>query len=109
MTQVNAVSSSGGAAIPAARSAAATKTEPKQSFEETLKKVSGHKYARVTEGDKKGMYVNQSGNARDGDAFRLVKRDGFEYHVYGTGKDRMVVRVPKGGDAAAGGATPAAS
>ena len=56
--------------------------------------MSGHKYARVTEGEQKGHYVNQSGNARDGDTFRMVKRDGFEYHVYGTGKDRMVVRLP---------------
>ena len=67
-----------------------TKTAAKD-FKETLKAVDGHKYAKITDGDRKGMFVNQSGNARDGDAFKLVERDGFEFHIYG---DR-VVRLPK--------------
>ena len=40
------------------------------------------------------MFVNQSGNARNGDAFKLVERDGKEFHVYGEGKDRKVFEVP---------------
>jgi hypothetical protein len=37
------------------------------------------------------MYLNTSGNSRDGQAFVLVKRDGKEFHIYGSGKDRVVV------------------
>ena len=59
-------------------------------FKATLQKVDGHRYSRIASGDHKGHYVNQSGNERDGEVFRLVKRDGFEFHVYG---DR-VVRLP---------------
>ena len=39
------------------------------------------------------MYLNTSGNKRDGDAFVLVKRDDREYHIYGTGKDREIFSV----------------
>ena len=60
-------------------------------FKEHLAKVSDHKYAKITDGPRKGMYVNQSGNDRDGDAFKLVNRGGFEFHVYGN----RVVRLPK--------------
>ena len=37
------------------------------------------------------MFINTSGNKRDGQAFVLVKRDGKEFHIYGSGKDRLVV------------------
>jgi len=53
--------------------------------------VKGHAYADITTGPRNGMYVNTSGNKRDGQAFVLVKRDGKEYHIYGSGKDRLVV------------------
>ena len=53
--------------------------------------VKGHAYADITSGPRNGMYVNTSGNKRDGQAFVLVKRDGKEYHIYGSGKDRLVV------------------
>jgi len=88
MSEVNAVSGAGGA-TPATTKTAASKTT--KDFKETLEKVGGHKYAQITNGPRKGQYVNQSGNDRDGDAFKLVKRAGFEFHVYG---DR-VVRLPK--------------
>ena len=42
------------------------------------------------------MYLNTSGNVRDGQAFVLVKRDDREYHIYGTGKDRSL--QPQGAD-----------
>ena len=62
--------------------------------------VEGHAYADITVGPRNGMYVNTSGNKRDGQAFVLVKRDGKEYHVYGSGKDRLVVCLkPKKDDA----------
>jgi hypothetical protein len=58
---------------------------------EKTKPVDGHAYADITAGPRNGMYVNTSGNKRDGMAFVLVKRDGKEYHIYGSGKDRLVV------------------
>jgi hypothetical protein len=53
--------------------------------------VKGHAYADITSGPRNGMYLNTSGNSRDGQAFVLVKRDGKEFHIYGSGKDRVVV------------------
>ena len=60
---------------------------------ETTKQVSGRGYADILNGSRSGMYLNTSGNARDGDAFVLVKRDDREYHIYGTGKDREIFSV----------------
>jgi uncharacterized membrane protein len=53
--------------------------------------VKGHAYADITAGPRNGMFINTSGNKRDGQAFVLVKRDGKEFHIYGSGKDRVVV------------------
>jgi len=36
---------------------------------------------------------------RDGQAFVLVNRDGKEFHVYGTGEDRLVVCLRRKTDA----------
>lgn len=67
---------------------------------ETTKPVEGESYAEILTGPRAGMYVNTSGNARDGEAFILVKgKDGSEQHIYGTGKDRKV--VSSGGDSSA--------
>ena len=64
---------------------------------EAFKHVEGHAYAEVTSGDREGMYINTSGNVRNGQAFVLVRKNGKEYHIYGTGKDRLVVgfHMPK--------------
>jgi hypothetical protein len=85
---VSTVSASGGTIPAQATKKAAAK--PAADFKETLKKVEGHHYAKIGNGPRKGEYVNQSGNDRDGKAFRLVERNGHEYHVYG----KIVVRVP---------------
>jgi hypothetical protein len=61
--------------------------------------VKGHAYADVTAGPRNGMFINTSGNARDGQAFVLVKRDGKEFHIYGSGKDRVVVCLKHKDDA----------
>ena len=61
--------------------------------------VEGHAYADITAGPRNGMYVNTSGNKRDGQAFVLVKRDGKEFHIYGSGKDRLVVCLKRKEDA----------
>jgi hypothetical protein len=58
---------------------------------ERTKQVDGHAYADILNGSRSGMYLNTSGNKRDGEAFVLVKRNGREFHIYGTGKDRLVV------------------
>ena len=94
MSEVNAVTATGGTTTttPAATTTKAAATTAKD-FKETLEKVSGHHYAKVADGERKGMFVNQSGNARDGEAFKLVERDGHEFHIYGTGADRKVFEV----------------
>jgi hypothetical protein len=61
------------------------------SEKETTKAVPGTNYHEILTGPRAGMYLNKSGNARDGEAFILVKHDGREDHIYGTGKDRKVI------------------
>jgi hypothetical protein len=80
--------------------AKASSTEgPKPGTDVTLREgektrpVEGHAYADIVSGERKGMYVNTSGNARHGEAFVLARRNGVEYHIYGSGKDRLVVAL----------------
>jgi hypothetical protein len=67
---------------------------------EKIEHVEGHAYHEVTAGAREGMFINTSGNVRNGQAFVLVRKNGKEYHIYGTGKDRLVVgfHVPKAAD-----------
>jgi hypothetical protein len=76
---------------------------------EKTEKLAGHHYEKIVAGPEKGEYLNRSGNARDGEAFRIVQRGGRTFHVYETGKDHKVLELPhgKGSDATSGG-TPAA-
>jgi hypothetical protein len=67
-----------------------SKTPPKG---EKTQAVAGHAYAEVVAGPRNGLFVNKSGNARDGMAFARVIRDGREFHIYGSGKDRVIVQV----------------
>jgi hypothetical protein len=60
---------------------------------ERTEKVDGHSYREIVSGPRNGMFINNSGNDRDGRAFVMVKRDGREFHVYGSGKDRTVYEV----------------
>ena len=93
MSDVTGVTSaSGGTSSATTKTTSTKKTDT--AFKETLAKVAGHKYAEIKNGDRKGMFVNQSGNARNGEAFKLVQRGGHEFHVYGEGKDRKVFEVP---------------
>jgi hypothetical protein len=66
---------------------------------ETMQHVEGHAYAEISGGTRDGMFVNTSGNVRNGQTFVLVRKHGKEYHIYGTGKDRLVVgfHMPKTG------------
>ncbi len=66
---------------------------------EKLTKVTGHEFARIKGGKRDDMCVNLSGNARNGEAFDLIWRDGHQFHVYGgDGADRKVVEVGKKAD-----------
>jgi hypothetical protein len=61
---------------------------------EQTKRIAGHPYSRIQNGDDKGLYLNQlAGSPRLGSAFSLVQRDDHVFHVYGTGKDRVIVEV----------------
>lgn len=72
-----------------------TNIEPRPDGEQT-KRVAGHPYSKILNGDDKGMYVNQvTGNPRMGRAFKLVERDDHVFHVYGTGKDRVIIGLPQ--------------
>jgi hypothetical protein len=92
-------------AVLAKASTATTETNgaTTETAEVTLRKgeeavaVEGHAYSEITKGAREGMYVNTSGNVRHGETFVLVRKNGKEYHIYGTGKDRLVVgfHMPK--------------
>jgi hypothetical protein len=73
---------------------------------ERTQKVTGHKYVEVVSGPRNGMFINNTGGRRDGEAFLIVKRHGREFHIYGTGADRAVYEVGrKREDTAATGTT----
>lgn len=73
--------------------AAEKKTTPKAPKLERTDPVEGHEYAEVVAGPRNGMFVNTSGNERDGKAFLIVEREGRKFHIYGTGADRQVFEV----------------
>jgi hypothetical protein len=60
---------------------------------ERTEKVDGHHYMEIVSGPRNGMFINNTGNGRDGDAFVIVKRHGREFHIYGAGDDRAVYEV----------------
>lgn len=63
------------------------------SVAETTQAVAGHSYSEILTGPRAGMYLNTTHNKRAGQAFVLVERNGVEYHIYGTGKNRTVVEM----------------
>jgi hypothetical protein len=75
---------------------------------EEMQQVEGHAYAEITTGARAGMFINTSGNVRHGQTFTVAHRDGKEYHIYGSGKNRLVVgfHVPSGDGASAPEAKP---
>lgn len=107
MTSVNATTAATAATTDtSSTSASSASPTAKKSFDalfaeakdelkkgEKLSKVDGHQFARIKGGDRDEMCVNLSGNARSGQAFDLIWRDGRQFHVYGSGKDRSVVEV----------------
>ena len=107
MTSVNATTAATTTpATGSSTSSTMSAASPKKSFEalfaeakddlkkgEKLSKVEGHQFGRIKGGERDDMCVNLSGNARSGQAFDLIWRDGRQFHVYGSGKDRQVVEV----------------
>ena len=83
-------STSFSAALKDASTATGTTTAKAPSGEKT-KAVEGHKYADITAGPRKGMFLNTGSNSRAGEAFVLVRKNGREYHIYGTGENRRVI------------------
>jgi len=57
---------------------------------EVVRRVPGHRYARIVTGPRAGLYVNLTRNARRGMAFALLAGG---VHVYTTPSGRIVVRV----------------
>jgi len=117
---MDAIRASAAAATPATDKTSSTggtsttgATEAKKSFAtllaeaksdlkagEKLTKVDGHQFARIKGGTRDDQCINLSGNARSGQAFELVWRDGRQFHVYGAkGVDHTVVEVGKKADA----------
>jgi hypothetical protein len=94
-------SSSGQSSFKSALKAAESTTSssssssPAANAAETTQAVAGHAYAEVLTGPRAGMFVNTSHNKRAGQAFVMVERNGVEYHVYGTGKNRTVVEMKR--------------
>lgn len=76
-------------------SAKAADPQPSVPDDETYKAVDGQRYEEIVSGPRNGMFINRSGNQRDGEAFVLVKRNGREFHVYGTGADRQVIPIAR--------------
>jgi hypothetical protein len=77
----------------ASTSASSTKAATRPDNEQT-KKIAGHPYSRIQNGSDKGLFLNQlASSPRVGSAFRMIERDDRVFHVYGTGKDRVIVEV----------------
>ena len=66
---------------------------------EKTQAVKGHSYKEIVSGPRNGMFINNTGNRRDGEAFLIVKRHGREFHIYGSGDDRTVYEVGRTRDA----------
>src|SRR3954447_13280364 len=82
-------------------SSSSSSSAPKAPADETTKQVTGRAYADILTGSRSGLYLNTSGNVRDGQTFALVKREGREFHIYGTGKDRQIIGLRKPAEVAA--------
>ncbi len=60
---------------------------------ERLQQVKGHQYGEIKGGERDGEFVNLTGNARTGEVFDVITRGGHTFHVYGEGKNRVIVEV----------------
>ena len=90
-TSTDSKKSTGTSFSAALKDATSTATDTKAPSGETTQAVEGHKYADILTGPRKGMFLNTGSNKRAGQAFVLVRKNGREYHIYGTGKNRVVI------------------
>ena len=90
-TSTESKKSTGTSFSAALKDATSTATDTKAPSGETTQAVEGHKYADILSGPRKGMYLNTGSNKRAGQAFVMVRKNGREYHIYGTGKNRVVI------------------
>src|SRR3954462_7490875 len=90
-TSTESKKSTGTSFSAALKDATSTATDTKAPSGETTQAVEGHKYADILSGPRKGMFMNTGSNKRAGQAFVLVKKNGRESHIYGPGKDRVVI------------------
>jgi hypothetical protein len=90
-TSTESKKSTGTSFSAALKDASSTATDAKAPSGETTQAVEGHKYSDILSGPRKGMFLNTGSNKRAGQAFVLVRKNGREYHIYGTGKDRVVI------------------
>ena len=59
---------------------------------ETWAPIAGHdNAAKITEGPRKGQYINLSHGARRGQTFAIETRNGKQVHVYGSGSNEVVI------------------
>jgi hypothetical protein len=109
MSEVSSIQSGSGASSNAAATtakassggatafAAALSEAKKRPTGEKTAKVAGHHYEKITAGADKGRYLNKTGNARDGEDFAIVERDGRTYHVYDIDGKHEALMLPNGG------------
>lgn len=90
------------ALVDASKNAETGTADTKAQRNEKTKPVAGHSYADILSGPRRHHFLNTSGNARDGQTFKILHRDGRELHVYGEGKDRVVVTLKKPAPATSG-------
>ena len=86
----------GGASAPASSTHGATTGEaPSRPTGEQLQAVPGAPYAKITSGPDAGLYLNQeTGNPREGEAFRLEHSHDRTLHVYGGGTAETIEVIP---------------
>ena len=90
-TSTDSKKSTGTSFSAALKDASSTATDTKAPSGETTHAVEGHKYSDILSGPRKGMFLNTGSNKRAGQAFVMVRKNGREYHIYGTGKNRVVI------------------
>src|SRR5262245_14408502 len=90
-TSTESKKSTGTSFSAALKDATSTATDTKAPSGETTQAVEGHKYSDILTGPRKGMFLNTGSNKRAGQAFVMVRKNGREYHIYGTGKNRVVI------------------
>ena len=72
----------------------ASEASSKRPKGEKTEKVDGRHYEKITAGPDKGRYLNRTGNARDGEDFRIVQRGGRVFHVYDVNHEHHVFELP---------------